>query len=145
MNGLKGVSNWGSFFAHELQNKNKVNCLNWECIYLIPIVCCFRVIMIHFARHLIFFLLQISQNEFLRKMILPCLLNSCEIWNLFSLAPIRAFSLELFHITYHISSPWKVGERMWRVLKYSGTRLLSSENENSQFPEGLRLESLAEF
>ena len=29
-------------------------------------------------------------------------LNSCEIWNSFSRAPIRTFSLELFHTTYYI-------------------------------------------
>ena len=34
-------------------------------------------------------------------------LDSCEIWNLFSRAPIRTFSLELFHITYIDLCPLK--------------------------------------
>ena len=72
--------------------------------------------------------LQISQNEMLRMTILPCFLNSCEIWNLFSRDPIRTFSLELFHITYYIYSPWKAYKRMRYGLKYSGTRFLSTEN-----------------
>ena len=33
--------------------------------------------------------LQISQNEILRITILPCFLNSWEIWNLFSRAPMH--------------------------------------------------------
>ena len=75
--------------------------------------------------------LQISQNEILRLTILPCFLISWEIWNLFSRAPIRTFSLELFHITYYIYSPWKVQKRMRYGLKYTGTRFLSTEKNYS--------------
>ena len=38
----------------------------------------------------------------------------CEIWSfwsLFSRAPIRTFSLELFHITYYFYGPWKVSKK----------------------------------
>ena len=52
----------------------------------------------------------------------------CEIWgfwSLFSLASIRTFSLELFHTTYYIYSPWKVWKRMPCAWNYSGFKLLN--------------------
>ena len=62
---------------------------------------------------------QFAQNEILRMLIFNlCFLNSCEIWNLFSRAYIRIFSLQLYYITYYIYS---LKKRMRYGLKYSGT------------------------
>ena len=62
---------------------------------------------------------QFAQNEILRMLIFNlCFLNSCEIWNLFSRAFIKTFSLQLYYITYYIYS---LEKRMRYGLKYSGT------------------------
>ena len=49
--------------------------------------------------------LQISQREILCMMILPVFSQSCEIWNLFSRAPIRNIVFVLLQITNYTYSP----------------------------------------
>ena len=53
------------------------------------------------------------------KMVM-CKISFCEIWSfrsLFSQAPIRTFSLELFHTTYYSYKPWKVQKKNAICLK----------------------------
>ena len=54
----------------------------------------------------------------------PCFLNSWEIWNLFSWAPIRK-SLVLLAITNYIYSPWKVFVKRMRYGLKHGTRFFA--------------------
>ena len=62
---------------------------------------------------------QFAQNEILRMLIFNlCFLNSCEMWNLFSRASIRTFSLQLFYITYYIYSPWKKNAMRLKIFWY---------------------------
>ena len=60
------------------------------------------------------------------KIILCCAIWG--FWSLFSWAPIRTFSLQLFHRTYYIYSHRKVWKRMQYAWNYSGTRFLYTEN-----------------
>ena len=59
-------------------------------------------------------------------------ISFCEIWgfgSLFSRAPIRTFSSELFQTTYYIYDPEKC-EKECNMLEHTGTGFLSAENES---------------
>ena len=71
-------------------------------------------------------------------------ISFCEIWSfwsLFSRAPIRTLSLELFHITYYFYGPWKVLKKgaimnMLEVILVQGFCPL--KNKITRFSNGFR-------
>ena len=65
--------------------------------------------------------LQISQIEILRMMILPCFISSCDIWNLFSRAPMRNCLWCYYRKQTTPIALEKCNKGMWYGLKYSGT------------------------
>ena len=65
--------------------------------------------------------LQISQNEILRLVILPCFVSSCDVWNLFSRAPIRNCLWCYYRKQITPIALEKCNKIMWHGLKYSGT------------------------